>query len=139
MPPARKPPNISPAKTWEGVLGGQLTALAVIAVLHWGGFSPWEISPAWYLVAMITASVSVVGDLFISLLKRQVGVKDTGALIPGHGGILDRFDSAFAAAPIFAGGLALEPAKLLNLASQLCFEFGVFLLVQREVTVFKLT
>lgn len=100
-------PAISPAKTWEGVFGGQLAALAVIGIVQWAQLLPLEMSPWWYLVAVITAGISVVGDLFVSLLKRQTGIKDTGRLIPGHGGILDRFDSAFAAAPFFAGGLAL--------------------------------
>ena len=63
---------------------------------------------AWlFLLAAVTAAISVVGDLFISVLKRQRQLKDTGRIMPGHGGILDRFDSAFAAAPFFLCGLLL--------------------------------
>ncbi|MEM7705191.1 MAG: phosphatidate cytidylyltransferase [Pseudomonadota bacterium] len=104
-------PTISPGKTWEGVLGGQLLVAAACAALL--RYLPEAMIDevqlgAWlFLLAAVTAAISVVGDLFISVLKRQRQLKDTGRVIPGHGGILDRFDSAFAAAPFFLCGLLL--------------------------------
>lgn len=91
-------PSISPGKTWEGVAGGLLLtiaagALAVVVL-------PAEMTPAWFLLIALVFAVSVVGDLFESLLKRQAGVKDSGTLLPGHGGVLDRLDSLLAAAPM---------------------------------------
>ncbi len=104
-------PSISPGKTWEGVIGGQLlVAVACAALLR---YLPTDMLEelglaAWlFVLAAVTAAISVVGDLFISVLKRQRALKDTGRIIPGHGGILDRFDSAFAAAPFFLCGLML--------------------------------
>lgn len=98
-------PTISPGKTWEGVLGGALAtlilALVGASVLHIAG-SRW----LWFAVlCMITMGFSVVGDLFESMMKRQRGLKDSGSLLPGHGGVLDRVDSLSAAAPIFLLGL----------------------------------
>jgi len=91
-------PSISPGKTWEGVAGGLLLTLVAgtLAVI----VLPAEMSPAWFLLIAVVFAVSVVGDLFESLLKRQAGVKDSGTLLPGHGGVLDRLDSLLAAAPM---------------------------------------
>ncbi len=100
-------PQISPGKTWEGVLGGQLLVIAVILAASW--IRPELISPWPMLVwGCATAAVSVVGDLFVSLLKRQRNLKDAGSIFPGHGGVLDRFDSMLAAAPVFGLGLLLS-------------------------------
>lgn len=97
-------PAVSPGKTWEGVAGGLsgsvLFALAAGALLGIGGHDLITFS----ILALLVAGISVVGDLLISLLKRQQGVKDSGHLIPGHGGILDRVDSLTAAAPVFVYG-----------------------------------
>ena len=98
-------PNISPGKTREGLLGG-LAGVAVLALLgaSWFGL---ELS-LWFIfvcLCLITALISVVGDLFESLLKRAANAKDSGRLLPGHGGILDRIDSLTAAAPVFLLGL----------------------------------
>ena len=95
-------PQLSPGKTWEGFLGGLLLA-AVAVVLA----SMWSPIPVQVLVplAVVTAAFSVVGDLAESRLKRGAAVKDSGHLIPGHGGVLDRIDSLSAAAPVFALGL----------------------------------
>jgi phosphatidate cytidylyltransferase len=99
-------PAISPGKTWEGVWGGLATAvlLAVVALpllgLGWGSL------PALVLLTMVTAAISVVGDLFESLMKRHSGMKDSGALFPGHGGVMDRIDSLLAALPVFVVGKA---------------------------------
>ncbi len=99
-------PRISPNKTIEGLLGGMALALAVAiagALLIGAGV---EQLPAIGAVALATVLFSVVGDLFESLLKRHVGVKDSGNLIPGHGGVLDRLDGVLAALPVFALGKA---------------------------------
>ena len=94
-------PLISPGKTWEGVAGGLVLvlALAIITGLVFAnrGTSLW----AWVALALVTGFVSVLGDLFESRLKRAAGVKDSGTLFPGHGGVLDRIDAFTAAAPVF--------------------------------------
>ena len=97
-------PRISPNKTIEGLIGGLLLALvvAMIGALLIGARS--DQLPGIALVALVTVLFSVVGDLFESLLKRHVGAKDSGDLIPGHGGVLDRVDSVLAALPVFALG-----------------------------------
>jgi phosphatidate cytidylyltransferase len=99
-------PAISPGKTWEGVWGGLATAvlLAVIALPLLG--LGWTSLPALGLLTVVTAAISVVGDLFESLMKRHSGVKDSGALFPGHGGLMDRLDSLLAALPVFVVGKA---------------------------------
>ncbi len=97
-------PEVSPGKTWEGVLGGfALSALiaSIGAVLL--GFAV----ASFVLLALLTIAASIVGDLTESLLKRQAGAKDSGVLLPGHGGVLDRLDSLFAAAPAFLAGWLL--------------------------------
>ena len=102
----RLAPRISPNKTIEGLLGGLLLALvvAIVGALLIGA-APAQL-PAITAVALATVLFSVVGDLFESLLKRHVGVKDSGNLIPGHGGVMDRIDSVLAALPVFALGKA---------------------------------
>lgn len=91
--------NVSPGKSWEGVAGGLLVvvfvALAASAVL---GLSRSILVP----VALAAAAISIVGDLTVSMFKRNASVKDSGRLFPGHGGVLDRIDSVSAAAPLFA-------------------------------------
>ena len=95
-------PRLSPGKTWEGLIGGLLLAAIAGAVA-----SLWCPVPIQVLVplAIVTAAFSVVGDLVESRLKRTAGAKDSGRLIPGHGGVLDRIDSLSAALPVFALGL----------------------------------
>jgi phosphatidate cytidylyltransferase len=95
-------PRVSPGKSWEGAVGG-LAAVALVALigcLHFG-------LPAAAGVAFGCAVgiFSVIGDLTESLFKRGVGLKDSGSLLPGHGGLLDRIDSVTAAAPLYALGL----------------------------------
>ncbi len=101
--------EISPGKTWEGFWGGMLAVTALTFVV-------WQSLPPAYLhlgfgsilaLGLATAGASVVGDLTVSLLKREMGMKDTGSWLPGHGGVLDRLDSICGAAPIFALGLLL--------------------------------
>jgi phosphatidate cytidylyltransferase len=101
--------KVSPGKTWEGFWGGMFccSALAVLV---------WYLLPVSFghvglasvvTVFLSTALVSVVGDLVVSMVKRDSGVKDSGSLLPGHGGLLDRLDSICGAAPVFALGLLL--------------------------------
>ena len=100
-------PHISPGKTLAGLYGG-LVAAPVIALLAAYLMPVEPIEPIrLVLLSMVTALVSVGGDLMISLHKRTSGHKDSGNLLPGHGGILDRIDSLLAAAPFFALGLLL--------------------------------
>jgi phosphatidate cytidylyltransferase len=100
-------PRISPNKTLEGLLGG--LAAGVLAGLGFAWLAGLTLPqvPAFVLVAIAAVLFSVVGDLFESLLKRHVGAKDSGNMIPGHGGILDRLDGVLAALPIFAVGKEL--------------------------------
>ena len=93
-------PVTSPGKTWEGAAAGLLGAVAWAIIC---GSMAEKISWAPLLgSAALLAAVSIVGDLFESAAKRQAGVKDSGALLPGHGGLLDRFDSALAVLPLAA-------------------------------------
>ena len=95
-------PQISPGKTWEGVFGG----LVMVAVVGAAGARYFDI-PVMALVpfCIAAAGLSIVGDLTVSIFKRNAGIKDSGSLFPGHGGILDRIDSIAAATPVFALGL----------------------------------
>lgn len=97
-------PRVSPGKTWEGVLGG----FALSSAWALGG-SGWFHIPWQSLVPLCMAVVafSIVGDLTESMLKRFAGLKDSGSLLPGHGGIMDRIDSITAAAPVMCYGLTL--------------------------------
>ena len=96
-------PSISPGKTVEGLIGA---LLAVFAAALASGTLLWENQflqvILWGAVCLIAAMFSVIGDLFVSLNKRRANVKDSGNLIPGHGGVLDRIDSTLAASPIYA-------------------------------------
>jgi len=103
----RLAPSISPGKTWEGVAGAVAATLAYAIIFGLPG-APLGIyarQAGWpvYLGAMVLlCAVSIVGDLFESALKRQAGAKDSGAVLPGHGGVLDRLDSALATLPVAA-------------------------------------
>ena len=96
-------PKLSPKKSVEGGIGGLigaalLGALYALAVNHWGGMS---VPPLEYaLICLIGGMISMVGDLAASAIKRNHEIKDYGTLIPGHGGILDRFDSVIFTAPV---------------------------------------
>lgn len=102
----RLAPAVSPGKTWEGACCGMALALAIgvllVGPLGMGG--QWVL---WLPVVAFTVCAGVLGDLGESMVKRHHGVKDSGSLLPGHGGVLDRIDSLSAALPVFALGLAL--------------------------------
>ncbi|MEH6582819.1 MAG: phosphatidate cytidylyltransferase [Halioglobus sp.] len=102
-------PAVSPAKTWEGFWGGIFSCF-VLAVLTWY-LLPTSFGHVGLLSVIVvfvaTALFSVVGDLGVSMVKRESGFKDSGSLLPGHGGFLDRLDSICGAAPVFALGLLL--------------------------------
>ena len=97
-------PLVSPGKTWEGVAGGLMACAAVGYVgSMWFGLAPQILVP----LTAVCGAVSVIGDLTVSVFKRKSGLKDSGWILPGHGGILDRMDSLTAASPLLALGLAL--------------------------------
>jgi phosphatidate cytidylyltransferase len=100
-------PGISPGKTWEGVAGAAAATLiyAIICALPGAPLGAYVQGTGWmaYLaLAMLLCAVSIAGDLFESAIKRQAGAKDSGALLPGHGGVLDRIDSVVSTLPIAA-------------------------------------
>jgi len=98
-------PGISPGKTWEGVFGG-LALNAVWITLIYLLSDGWGMTYLPFLIlGLVTSGLSVVGDLYESILKREAGLKDSGNTLPGHGGILDRIDSVIAATPVFISGL----------------------------------
>ncbi len=100
-------PQISPGKTREGAWGA-LAATALVALAGAAALGvPAARWPAFLLVCALTVIWSILGDLFESMLKRQHGAKDSGTLLPGHGGVLDRIDSLTAAAPVFLLGLTV--------------------------------
>jgi phosphatidate cytidylyltransferase len=90
--------RISPNKTWEGFVGGLILALFVGFNLaqYFGGLERWQ----WAVMAVIIAVFGTLGDLVESMLKRTLGVKDSGNILPGHGGLMDRFDGLLLAAPL---------------------------------------
>lgn len=97
-------PLVSPGKTWEGVAGGLVACAAVgYAGSVWFGLAPRMFVP----LTVVCGAVSVIGDLTVSVFKRKSGLKDSGWILPGHGGILDRMDSLIAASPLLALGLIL--------------------------------
>jgi phosphatidate cytidylyltransferase len=102
-------PQVSPAKTWEGFWGGMACAVVLALLLWW--LIPARMAhvslAAVVAVVLLTALASVLGDLTVSMVKRESKVKDSGSLLPGHGGLLDRLDSLCSAAPVFALGLLL--------------------------------
>jgi len=94
----RLAPRVSPGKTWEGVAGG-LVATALVAT---AGAALLQLPVlGLVLISVAAAAISIIGDLTVSIFKRTVGLKDSGSLFPGHGGVLDRIDSLTAAMPLF--------------------------------------
>ena len=94
-------PRLSPNKTWEGAVGGLLGSAAV----GWGGLALIGAEPRWQIlgILLVAAIAAQLGDLVESMLKRAAEVKDSGTLMPGHGGLLDRLDAIILAGPVFYG------------------------------------
>ena len=94
--------KVSPNKTWEGFSGGLLAAAVMGYLLNSYVYTGNQFeSDFWLIAALLLAPAAVIGDLFESWLKRRMHVKDTGNIMPGHGGILDRFDAMLFAIPVF--------------------------------------
>ena len=102
-------PSISPKKSWEGLLGGIISTIAVSFILHATNVLPFNLAHS-IIIATIIVIFGAFGDLVESLFKRNFGVKDSGNIMPGHGGLLDRFDGALIAFPV-----AIAYIKLLSL------------------------
>lgn len=93
-------PTISPAKTWEGLIGGFIVTLIIFLILKNVFFNNFNL--LFYAMSLIILMISATfGDLFESKIKRNAGVKDSGTIFPGHGGVLDRLDSVFFASPFY--------------------------------------
>jgi phosphatidate cytidylyltransferase len=114
-------PSVSPNKTWEGVVGGLVLVMAYFlawfTALKYSGQAAWSAPllafDGWLpLVFLALAGVSVLGDLYESWMKRSVGVKDSGTLLPGHGGVLDRIDALTAALPVAGFLMYVVPSIL---------------------------
>jgi phosphatidate cytidylyltransferase len=88
---------VSPKKTWEGTAGGAILTMAL--AMAWGWYSQLFTLTDWAVLALCASVAGTAGDLFESKLKRTAGVKDSGTMMPGHGGALDRFDSLLIATP----------------------------------------
>ncbi len=90
--------RISPKKSWEGAIGGFLASIGVSFLMHY--IYPQLSLTSWIIISLIITLFGIYGDLFESLIKRSVNIKDSGNILPGHGGILDRFDSSLMALPM---------------------------------------
>lgn len=104
-------PNVSPGKTVEGAIGGAAAALVVAGIAAFAMNYGASRTLGMMVLGAWIAVISIVGDLTLSMFKRAAGIKDSGRLFPGHGGVLDRLDSLIAAAPWFVLGLHWLPAQ----------------------------
>lgn len=102
-------PNVSPGKTREGMYGGLVAVALTVVVFAWWIDLEFQSSVFLLLLGIVVGLISVMGDLFESLLKRHAQIKDSGSILPGHGGVLDRIDSILAAAPFYFLGLTFLP------------------------------
>jgi len=100
--------RISPKKTWEGTLGGVLMTI-LVGFLIGTLFDTNESLGFWIGAALIVAPCAILGDLYESLFKRSLKIKDSGSILPGHGGILDRFDAVFFSVPFFMAWASIYP------------------------------
>lgn len=118
-------PKISPKKSWEGFFGGLITAIVTALIISFGypwadsminGVASFRVNVIYLLILSIAGSVlGVIGDFSASLLKRQCSVKDFGSIIPGHGGVLDRFDSVLFVAPfLYLTFSIIQPIEILG-------------------------
>lgn len=99
-------PTVSPNKSLEGLYGGVITAVIIICIVQYQYLDLTFMQQILFMIlSLVTVLGSVLGDLFESMVKRRAGIKDSGRVLPGHGGVLDRIDSLLAAAPIFAAGI----------------------------------
>ncbi|PKO87080.1 MAG: phosphatidate cytidylyltransferase [Betaproteobacteria bacterium HGW-Betaproteobacteria-12] len=96
-------PSISPGKTWEGAYGAAAGVLVYGLIIGHFFFAELMPLPLWIAALFVVTAVSIVGDLFESLLKRKAGIKDSSNVLPGHGGVLDRIDSLTSTLPVVAG------------------------------------
>ncbi|MBU0622580.1 MAG: phosphatidate cytidylyltransferase [Gammaproteobacteria bacterium] len=103
-------PAISPGKTWEGVFGALLGVSLYVIVVGWasGAYKEYPVFPSAVVAGWLWVGLAVIGDLFESAVKRQAGVKDSGTLLPGHGGLLDRIDALTSTLPFAAIALVLQ-------------------------------
>ena len=103
-------PAISPGKTWEGVFGAMIGVTVYVIIVGWasGLYKQYPIFPAVIFAGWWWVALAVIGDLFESAIKRQAGVKDSGALLPGHGGLLDRIDALTSTLPFAGIALVLQ-------------------------------
>ncbi len=99
--------EISPGKTVQGMYGALIAGVVCAGVLSLIYGFPWMVASDFIMLSVLTVLISIYGDLFFSVVKRQRGVKDTGSILPGHGGVLDRIDSLIAAIPFFYAGIIL--------------------------------
>ena len=97
--------RVSPKKSWEGSIGGTIAALVMAAIIatFYNDLFFWE----WLVLSVITVVTATYGDLVESLFKRSIAIKDSGTVIPGHGGFLDRFDGLLLSAPFILAYLVL--------------------------------
>jgi len=100
-------PRVSPAKSWAGVGGAAVTVILVSMFTQQSLHFLQSLSAGTYVLVLVLLFSSIIGDLTESMFKRQCGIKDSGSILPGHGGIMDRIDSLTAAAPVFALCLVL--------------------------------
>ncbi len=103
-------PTISPGKTWEGVIGALIGVTVYVTIVGWasGLYRHYPVFPGIIVAGWWWVGLAVIGDLFESAMKRQAGVKDSGALLPGHGGLLDRIDALTSTLPFAAIALILQ-------------------------------
>lgn len=103
-------PAISPGKTWEGVFGALIVVSCYVLLVGWGSglFKNYPVFPGIIIASWWWVGLAVIGDLFESAIKRQAGVKDSGALLPGHGGLLDRIDALTSTLPFAAIALVFQ-------------------------------